>query len=133
MWGLSECTPAINVPFPVRALGALAMALMGGVISAAGARAFRRAQTTINPMKPEKTSALVTEGIYRVTRNPMYVGLLCVLAGWAFYLAAPWVLAGPAAFFAYISRFQIAPEERVLSAMFGEAYAAYQAQVRRWL
>ena len=133
MWGLSEYTPAIAVPILVRTLGALAIALIGGGISAAGARAFRRAQTTVNPMKPEKTSALVADGIYRVTRNPMYLGLLFVVTGWAFFLAAPWALAGPVVFFAYVTRFQIAPEERVLSAMFGEAYAAYQARVRRWL
>jgi len=133
MWGVAECAPTINMPFLVRALGALAIALAGGAISAAGARAFRRAQTTVNPMKPEKTSALVTDGIYRVTRNPMYLGLLLVVTGWAFFLAAPWALAGPVVFFAYVSRFQIVPEERVLSTTFGEAYAAYQAQVRRWL
>ena len=133
MWGLSQYTPAVDVPMLVRALGALAIASVGGVVAAAGARAFRRAQTTVNPMKPENTSALVTDGIYGITRNPMYLGLLFVLTGWAFFLAAPWALAGPVAFYAYISRFQIAPEERVLSAMFGDAYAAYQAQVRRWL
>jgi len=72
-------------------------------------------------------------GIYRFTRNPMYVGLALVLLGWAALLSSPWALLGPLVFVLYINRFQIAPEERVLSAKFGAAYTEYIARVRRWL
>jgi len=84
-------------------------------------------------MKPEKASSLVTTGIYRFTRNPMYLGLLFVLFAWAVFLASVWALLGPVAFVFYIDRFQIAPEEAILAGMFGAAYTEYKARVRRWL
>jgi protein-S-isoprenylcysteine O-methyltransferase Ste14 len=95
--------------------------------------AFRRAQTTITPLKPETASSLVSTGIYGFTRNPMYLGLLTVLIGWAVYLAAPFALFGPLFFWLYIGRFQIVPEERALSALFGDRFTQYTAKVRRWL
>lgn len=133
MWGLSFVVPALEVPWLYRVAAALAIALAGGAFSGAGVLAFRRARTTVNPLKPASASALVDSGIYRITRNPMYVGMLLVLVAWAVFLAAPWLLLGPLAFFLYIGRFQIAPEERVLSRIFGAAYTDYQARVRRWL
>lgn len=133
MWGLALYTPGVQLPAVARIMGAAVVALVGGAISLAGLVAFRRAKTTVNPMKPESASSLVSSGVYRFTRNPMYVGLLFVLIGWAVYLAAPWSLLGPAFFVAYIGRFQIKPEERVLASMFGSEFAMYQSRVRRWL
>ncbi|MEB0160908.1 isoprenylcysteine carboxylmethyltransferase family protein, partial [Pseudomonas sp. AH2 (2023)] len=91
-----------------------------------------RSRTTVNPLRPDKAAALVSGGVYRVTRNPMYVGMMLLLVAWAVYLDSAWVLAGPVAFVAYITRFQIAPEERVLRAKFAD-FDAYAARVRRWL
>lgn len=133
MWAVSRLTLTFEVDASLRIAVAISIALIGGAFSAAGITAFRRAQTTLNPMKPETASSLVTSGIYRVTRNPMYVGLLFVLVGWAAFLCAPWALAGPVVFVAYMTRFQIAPEEKALMSAFGEAYASYNARVRRWL
>jgi protein-S-isoprenylcysteine O-methyltransferase Ste14 len=133
MWGISLVTPSLDVPRLIRVAAAMVIVLAGGGIALSGAVSFRRAGTTVNPMKPQTTSSLVTTGIFRVTRNPMYVGLLFVLVAWAMFLAAPWTLAGPLAFVLYMNRFQIAPEERVLSAMFGADYSNYRARVRRWL
>ena len=84
-------------------------------------------------MTPEAASALVRSGIYRTTRNPMYVGLLLILVAWAVLLSSVWTLLGPLVFVLYITRFQIIPEESALSALFGADYAAYQSSVRRWL
>jgi protein-S-isoprenylcysteine O-methyltransferase Ste14 len=84
-------------------------------------------------MKPENASSLVVSGVYRITRNPMYVGLLLLLVAWCVFLSAPWAIAGPVAFFLYIGKFQIAPEEQVMSQKFGTDYLAYKARVRRWL
>jgi protein-S-isoprenylcysteine O-methyltransferase Ste14 len=112
---------------------AVAIALAGGLCSIAGAVVFRRARTTVNPMKPESTSSLVRSGIYRVTRNPLYVGLILVLIAWAVFLSAPVSFLGPVAFLLYIGRFQIVPEERVLARLFGVEYAEYTRRVRRWL
>ena len=133
MWGISSVAPLLEMPSSMRRATALAIALAGAAFSLAGIISFRRARTTVNPTKPEKTSSLVCSGIYRVTRNPMYLGLLLVLAAWAVFLSSGWALLGPLAFLLYIDRFQIAPEERVLSALFGPTYAAYKSNVRRWL
>ena len=76
---------------------------------------------------------MVTNGIYGFTRNPMYLGLALILLGLAVFLASPWALLGPVGFVAFITRFQIRPEERALQARFGAAYTAYCARVRRWV
>ena len=133
MWAASRTGPTIELSVLVRAVAAIIIAVVGGSISLAGDLSFRRAKTTVNPMKPEKASSLVTSGIYRFTRNPMYLGLLLVVVAWAAFLASAWALAGPVAFVLYIARFQIAPEERVLSTKFGATYSEYKARVRRWL
>lgn len=110
-----------------------ALALAGLACDLAGLWAFRRARTTVNPLHPERSSAIVTGGIYRLTRNPMYLGMLLVLSAWALWLGQVWAWVGPPLFVAWMNRFQIGPEERALQARFGEAYAAYRSRVRRWL
>lgn len=133
MWLVSSALPHASPPAMPRLIAALAIALIGGTVTAAGALAFRKAQTTVNPFRPQRTSALVSIGIYRFTRNPMYLGLLLVLLGLSTYLWSLPALAGPPAFIAYIWRFQIVPEERVLEEKFGSTYLEYKRQVRRWL
>lgn len=102
-------------------------------IVVAGVIEFHRARTTVNPLRPEAASAFVVSGIYRVTRNPMYVGMAIVLLAWAIYLSHPLSLLGVVAFVAYIQRYQIAPEEKALRALFPGAFEAYSREVRRWL
>jgi protein-S-isoprenylcysteine O-methyltransferase Ste14 len=133
MWGVSLIAPSLEVPSLVRIAAAATLALAGMCFDLAGIISFWRARTTINPMKPVKTSSLVYSGVYRVTRNPMYLGLLFILVAWAVFLSSPWALLGPLAFVLYLNRFQIGPEEKVLSARFGGSYAEYQSRVRRWL
>ena len=133
MWGVSLFTPHIQLPSVARVLAAAAIALIGAAFTIAGIVSFRQAKTTVNPLKPDSASSLVSSGVYTITRNPMYVGLLFVLLGWAIFLSSPLALVGPLAFFLYIDRFQIAPEERALSNLFGSEYTNYRARVRRWL
>ena len=133
MWGISLVAPLLEVPAFIRVAAAATIALAGGGFSLAGVISFRRAKTTANPMKPETTSSLVCSGVYRLTRNPMYLGALFILVAWAVFLSSAWALLGPLAFVLYINRFQIAPEERALSAMFDRGYSAYRSRVRRWL
>lgn len=133
MWGIAVIGAPIEVADVVRHVIAATVAFAGGCVSVAGVIWFRRAKTTVNPLKPENTSSLVTTGIYRFTRNPMYLGLFLVLLAWAVFLSSAWALAGPIAFVLYIDRFQILPEERVLVTIFGGTYAEYKARVRRWL
>jgi protein-S-isoprenylcysteine O-methyltransferase Ste14 len=133
MWAVSRITPALRIEGRLRFALAAAFAGFGFCVSAMGMMAFRRARTTINPVKVEEASSIVTSGVYCRTRNPMYVGLSSLLLGWAVYLAAPWAIFGPVLFVLFTTRFQIVPEERVLTSKFGSEYTDYQARVRRWL
>jgi protein-S-isoprenylcysteine O-methyltransferase Ste14 len=133
MWWLARQSSPPGLPLGVRLGLAIALALIGLAFLAPAAAAFRRARTTVNPLKPEAASALVVAGVYRFTRNPMYVGFASLLLAWAAWLAVPMTLLGPAFFVAYITRFQILPEERALRERFGERFDDYRRQVRRWL
>ena len=133
MLALSWVTPSLQIPTGIRLSLALALALVGIGFCAAGVISFRCAKTTINPMTPQLTSSLVRTGIYTITRNPMYVGFLIILIAFAIVLSSAWALLGPVAYVFYIGRFQIAPEERSLTALFGSEYTAYVSKVRRWL
>lgn len=133
MWLLTLISPVIVLPPTVRTGLALVSVLVGVGISLTGIIAFRIAKTTVNPHTPEKASSLVTAGIYKFSRNPMYVGVLLVLLGWAIFLSAPLSLVGPLAFYLYIGRFQITPEEQALHALFGSEYSTYKQRVRQWL
>lgn len=125
--------PVLALPSGLRIGVALVLACIGLGFDVAGLVAFRKAKTTVNPLRPERSTQVVSTGIYRITRNPMYLGLVLVLLGLAVYLASPWALLGPLAFAAYITRFQIRLEEQALTTRFGAAYTAYCKQVRRWL
>jgi len=133
MWLVAWAVPALEFRFPARDLVAVSLALAGAVTSALGVISFGRARTTVNPMKPESSSSLVTSGIYRLTRNPMYLGFLLVLLGWAVFLSSILAFLFLPAFIVYMNHFQIEPEERALATLFGEAFAAYKARARRWL
>ncbi|MFN8610037.1 MAG: isoprenylcysteine carboxylmethyltransferase family protein [Vulcanimicrobiota bacterium] len=94
---------------------------------------FRGAATTVSPLRPAEASSLVTSGPYRWTRNPMYLGLTCLLLAWAAYLGSLRVFLGPLFFVAYITYFQILPEEQALRQLFGQEYEQYRLRVPRWL
>ena len=106
---------------------------VAGVFALPAFAAFGKANTTVDPIHVDRASRLVVEGIYGMTRNPMYVALCLLLCAWAAYLARPLPWLGPAAFILFITRFQIVPEERALAVNFGGAYADYRRSVRRWL
>jgi protein-S-isoprenylcysteine O-methyltransferase Ste14 len=126
-------TESLPIPFGVRVGLALALVGAGMALDITGIVQFRRARTTVNPLRPQAASSLVCDGVYRFTRNPMYLGLLLVLLGWAAYLASLLALVLAPLFVFYIDRFQIGPEERALSARFGREFDAYAARVRRWV
>ena len=133
MWLASLVVASVEVPFGARLVVALALASIGLAFGSIGMLSFVRARTTMNPTKPSATSSLVTGGVYRVTRNPMYLSLLLYLLAWAAYLSNWLALLLVPVFVIYINELQIKPEERALSALFGAEYAAYKARVRRWL
>ena len=130
---LAWVTPSLTWHWPYRGVVALALALAGACVVILGVAAFRHARTTVNPTRPQGASSLVRGGIYRVSRNPRYLGFVVVLFALALFLSNLLSLVLVALFVAYINRFQIEPEERALIALFGEDFAAYRREVRRWL
>lgn len=133
MWLLAAAVPSFHVALPWHRAVAAVLVIAGAIVTFAGVVAFRRAGTTVNPMAPASASALVRTGIYRVTRNPMYLGFLLVLLGWAATLSNALAAVAVPLFVWYMNRFQISPEERALAALFGAEYVAYRQAVRRWL
>jgi protein-S-isoprenylcysteine O-methyltransferase Ste14 len=133
MWCLNRWLPvATLVEKPWDRVGLLSVAA-GVAILVVAFREFAKAKTTINPVEPSQASSLVTHGIFSVSRNPMYVGFTLILVGWAILLGAITPLPVPLIFAAYISRFQIEPEERALILKFGETYLKYSRSTPRWL
>lgn len=133
MWLTPAFGGLVHFPYLARVLCAVVLVCVGLGISIAGVLAFRRAKTTVNPVKASSASSLVIQGVYRYTRNPMYVGLLLTLLAWAVFLANPLAVLWVVVFVLYITRFQIIPEERVLTSLFGTEYEAYKSRVRRWV
>ena len=133
MWLVSLVTPSVIAPTAYRVLVATAL-LFGGLGLIAAARvAFARVGTTFSPVTPNRSSRLVTTGVYRCSRNPMYVGTLLVLLALAAWLADPVCALVAVCYAAYIDWFQIRPEERELRHRFGSEYEDYAGKVRRWV
>jgi protein-S-isoprenylcysteine O-methyltransferase Ste14 len=109
-----------------------ALVIVGGAVSAAGRIAFARARTEVIPVS-RKNSALVTTGPFRISRNPMYLGLLGVMIGLAFVLGTASGFAAAIVFFLFVNFISIPYEEKKMERQFGEAYLDYKARVRRWI
>ncbi|TVU81503.1 isoprenylcysteine carboxylmethyltransferase family protein [Pseudoalteromonas neustonica] len=112
---------------------AVILLTIGCIFCIAGVVSFRLAKTTVNPNKPDQASALVTTGVYKISRNPMYVGFAFILAGWGVWLTSLWALLCVLGFICYLTWFQIIPEERALLKIFGQGYSDYKSRVKRWL
>lgn len=133
MWLLAKASASLTVIIPGRHIGAALLAALGLAVTLAGVVAFQRARTTVNPTTPEATSSIVRTGVYRWTRNPMYLGFLLLLCAWGMMLANGLALLMLPAFVLYMNQYQITPEERALHARFGADYQDYRDSVRRWL
>jgi len=133
MLGVAWLIPALTFALPWRMPVVVVLFCLGVAVGVIAWVHFVRARTTVNPLDPGKATALVASGVFRFTRNPMYLGMATLLLAWAVYLSNAAALAGLALFVAYINRFQIEPEERALKARFGEEFEAYCRRVRRWI
>ena len=133
IWGLSTVTPVILLTNTIKSVLVIGFVSLGIFFDLAGIISFRRAKTTVNPLKPNTASSLVTSGIYQVTRNPMYVGFVAFLLALASFLGSAWGLILIPVYILYIQHFQISPEERALTALFKEEFIQYKAKVRPWL
>jgi len=133
MWALHRWLPLGQLIATPWNYFAVLPAAIGRVITVAAGVRFRQARTTFDPLKPREASCLVTNGVFRVSRNPMYLGLVLLLIGWALWLGtvSPWLV--PPLFVIVISVAQIVPEEQALEELFGETYLAYRHSVRRWI
>ena len=133
MWLVAVFITPARIEIPFRAVIGYSLLALGIVIDVISLLHFRRARTTFNPIKLDATSAVVTTGIYGLTRNPMYVGLTLVLLAWGIYLQNVLNVVVLVAFVVWLDRFQILPEEWVLESKFGETFRAYKRRVRRWV
>lgn len=110
-----------------------AILVVAGLVSVLGLIQFFKHATSIDPHKPDKASTLVTGGVYRFSRNPMYTGLLLILVAYGFYLGNFLAFLLLPLFVGYMNRYQIKPEEKVMEQKFGDRYLRYKSSVRRWL
>jgi protein-S-isoprenylcysteine O-methyltransferase Ste14 len=133
MLALAKASGPPAVDEVLRVDGASVLFVLGLASAASGALTFQRQGANLSPHKIDRGDVLVTNGIFRWTRNPMYLGLTLLLCGYAFYLARPLCVLGPIFFVPFITRFQIIPEERAMLAKFGERYADYCVTTRRWI
>jgi len=132
MYFLAEFLPVGYFDFFGRRYLIKALLFLAVVISCVALIQFYRAKTTTNPKNPSKASSLVTNGIYKYSRNPMYLGLLLILLGWGLWLANAFNVLLAAGFVSYMNTFQIQPEESSLTSLFGTEYKQYCIRVRRW-
>lgn len=126
-------TASLNFLLPYRNLISMILFFSGILIVLIAGYQFRLASTTVNPLTPDATSTLVTSGLYKYSRNPMYVGFLIFLIAWGVYLANLVAFVLLPLFVLFITRLQIIPEEQVLKALFSEQYSSYASKVRRWI
>jgi len=131
MWGIAHLLPFGALPHLPTV--AITFTMIGVGVGLAALWSFHKARTTINPLDPSPGTSFVSKGIYQLSRNPMYVGLVCCLLAWAIWLSYLLTWIGIPLFIAYMTRFQIIPEERILKLKFGKEYENYCLKVRRWL
>ncbi|MGB5203998.1 methyltransferase family protein [Eudoraea sp.] len=108
------------------------MLILAVVISCIAFIQFYVARTSADSKNPSKATSLVSNGIYKFSRNPMYLGLLLILLSWALWLANAFNVLLAAGFVSYMNAFQIQPEESTLAGLFGKKYRDYCIKVRRW-
>jgi protein-S-isoprenylcysteine O-methyltransferase Ste14 len=133
MWRVDRSLPIMRlVAAPYDELG-WGLMVVGALFDAASFVLFLRAKTTINPLRPQRAQQLVTAGPYRISRNPMYLGLALVLSGWGLRLGSLGPLVLVAGFVQLLSIVQIRPEEAALTARFGARYVDYCRHVNRWI
>ncbi len=133
IYALSVRMPATNFDLPGQEWIAGLLFATGLALMLAAAWDLQRAHTTINPIWPDHAKHLVTSGIYRFSRNPIYVGDAVILTGMVFWFGNWLGVVIVALFVLFIDRFQIRAEESALKRLFGEGYRSYLSRTRRWL
>ena len=130
---LASVFPSLQILFAFKHYLVGLLSTVGGLVIFLGVADFRKAKTTVNPVTPDAASSLVTRGIYRFSRNPMYLGFMLLLLSLTVYLSNIIAYSVPPLFCLYLNRFQIKAEEKALTRSFGSAYVDYQNKVRAWI
>jgi protein-S-isoprenylcysteine O-methyltransferase Ste14 len=133
MWTLDKYLPILSLQFPFLWLITAIFMIAGGVIGIAGIFSFVKEKTTVDPRTPEMSGKLVIKGVYRFSRNPMYLGLLLILLGISLMFGSLSSFLPIPIFVWTMNRLQIEPEETALTELFGQSYQDYMYKVRRWL
>jgi protein-S-isoprenylcysteine O-methyltransferase Ste14 len=133
MWIIASITPNLSYHFPFQKIIAMILSIIGGVFGVSGILTFVFSRTTINSVRIDAVSSLVSSGVYSITRNPMYLALLFVLLGWACILSNIPALIVIPMYVLYMNYFQIIPEEIILESKYGNKFVQYKTKVRRWL
>lgn len=132
MYILDRWLPFGEFDFFGRRILAVFFVVLGFLVMFLAVFQFVRAKTTANPIQLKKTRSLVTRGIYKYTRNPMYLGMLLLLLAFGLELGNAFNTLVAAGFVSYINRFQIRYEEQALTELFGKRYQQYCQATRRW-
>ncbi len=133
MWLVARTAPELSLTLSWSRPVSWLFYVLGVLIIAAGIVSFRLAQTTVDPTRPERASKLVTTGVFKYSRNPMYLGFLLFLVAWVVRLSHPLNLLLLPVFVWYLNRYQITAEEDTLRQLFKQDYNDYCARVRRWI
>ena len=133
MWAVDRNLELGQVESALQGPVAGVLLIVGLLLMAVAVASLFAAKTTVNPLRPSRASSLVTTGIFRLSRNPIYLGDILVLTALAVWLGNVVNLLLLVPFVWYIKRYQIIPEERALTSLFGAIYVAYCSRVRRWL
>ena len=133
MWGVTKIATTKQLDFEMQKNVSRLFFALGVIVGIIALYAFRMARTTVDPTHPEKASKLVIVSIYKVTRNPMYLGMLLILIGFAIRLGNLYTLPVIAFYIWFITTYQIKPEEEALKTLFGQEYIDYCNNVRRWI
>ena len=111
----------------------LFLLILGLVVFISAVRSFRKQRTTVNPLEPRQASSLVVSGIFKYSRNPMYLGMLIVLLSISFKFNLAGGIIISLFFYLFITRFQIFPEEEAMNELFGDEFIEYSIRTRRWI
>jgi len=133
MWLVDRVTPAFHFSVPYLVETRTLVTLVGVAFVVVAIIQFAKLKTTVNPLEPHKSTSLSTDGVYRITRNPMYLGLAIMLLGWGIHLGNPLNLLCITGFMVLITKWQIKPEEAALRDLFGKEFDDYCRRVRRWI
>jgi protein-S-isoprenylcysteine O-methyltransferase Ste14 len=133
MWVLAREVGLQNYEVPYKSMICAVLVMLGLIVDFSALWLFAKAKTTVNPISPSKATSLVTTGVYRYTRNPMYMGNFIFLLAWLIWMGSAYGVIGLILYVVYMNQFQIKPEESVLLNLFGKQYSQFCSQVRRWI